>query len=204
MIVYIPKGTNNTVGLLHGMSIYDLRQKQMPPSDDLVDRDRLRIFTPEAALARLPESFNYRFPVEAATALSSIKTTHASGYHVRESDPFEGDQEFGTTTSDASGGHRCVPGSTCSPIDPDAYFRHVSDLYQNDTYHSPSIEGYHVTADLIERVRSGEWDSDGREENRWIRDALLARGYWQAFQHVRDAVGKVLSGESPESPRAKG
>ena len=251
VIVYTPKGTNNTVGLLHGMSLYDLRQKRMPPSDDLVVRDGLRIFTPEAALARLPESFYHRFPVEAATALSNIndgsgllrrlldgghsavagrlagvlrnignkeladeilKTMHAAGYDVRKSDPFKGDQEFGTTTSDATAMEKRLralweamrqtvfdvfPEAPGPPDDPDAYLRHVSDLYQNDAYHSLSIEGYRVTADLIERVRSGEWDPDGRGEDRRSRDALAARGYWQAFQHVRDAVGKVLSSESP-------
>src|SRR5713101_7558210 len=50
VVVYSPKGTNNTVRLLFGTSIYDLRQPQMPPAADVVMRDGLRLFSPAAAL----------------------------------------------------------------------------------------------------------------------------------------------------------
>ena len=39
VIIYTPKGTNNTVELLFGTSLYDLTQKQMPPAADLTDRE---------------------------------------------------------------------------------------------------------------------------------------------------------------------
>ena len=38
LIVYSPKGTNNTVKLLFGTSIYDLKQLQIPPPADLYHR----------------------------------------------------------------------------------------------------------------------------------------------------------------------
>ena len=44
VIIYTPKGTNNTVELLFGMSLYDLKQKEMPPEADLRERDGLRLF----------------------------------------------------------------------------------------------------------------------------------------------------------------
>ena len=47
-------------------------------------------------------------------------------------------------------------------------------------YHSLSIEGYRVTPDLVERVRSGTWNPDGREQDHEQRNAMAARGYWQA------------------------
>jgi len=43
---------------------------------------------------------------------------------------------------------------------------------------------------LIERVRAGNWDPDHHDADRQSRDALAARGYWQAFQIVTANVGK--------------
>jgi hypothetical protein len=45
------------------------------------------------------------------------------------------------------------------------------------------------------RQANGNPDNDGAD--RKSRDALAARGYWQAFQAVKDAVGKVINGENP-------
>ncbi len=41
-----------------------------------------------------------------------------------------------------------------------AYMKRVNDAYVTDAYHSLSIEGYRVTPDLIERVRSGTWNPE--------------------------------------------
>ena len=60
-----------------------------------------------------------------------------------------------------------------------------------------SIEGYRVSPELIERVRSGEWNPDENEDDREHRNALAARGYWQAYQAVRESVRKVLEGNNP-------
>jgi hypothetical protein len=49
---------------------------------------------------------------------------------------------------------------------------------------------------LIERVMSGAWDPAHHEADRQSRDALAARGYWQAFQKVKGAVSRVLAGEN--------
>ena len=58
-----------------------------------------------------------------------------------------------------------------------------------------SIEGYRVTPELIERVKAGEWDPD--HDDRDNRDALAARGYWQAFQLVKETVAKAIGGDEP-------
>jgi Fic family protein len=60
-----------------------------------------------------------------------------------------------------------------------------------------SIEGYQVSPELIERVRSGEWNPNENEDDREHRNALAARGYWQAYQAVRESIRKVLEGENP-------
>jgi Fic family protein len=41
------------------------------------------------------------------------------------------------------------------------------------------------------------WDPAHHEADRQSRDALAARGYWQAFQKVKGTVSKVLAGENP-------
>lgn len=250
-IIYTPKGTNNTVGLLFGTSLYDLRQKGMPPNADLATRDGLRLFVPEAALVRVPEAFFVRYPVEAQVVLSGVRDAsdvlgrlldggHSviagrlagafrrigreevadeilrvmkrAGYDVRESDPFEPEQAFGTLSPAKApivGRLQAMweamrepvlavfPDAPGLPKDTKAYLSFVDDIYQNDAYHSLSIEGYRVTPELIEQVRAGNWDPDNHDADRQGRDALAARGYWQSFQLVRAAVGEIIGGAAP-------
>jgi hypothetical protein len=51
-----------------------------------------------------------------------------------------------------------------------------------------------VSANLIERVRSGDWNPDENEQDRNHRDAMAARGYHLAFQAVHKSVETVLKG----------
>ena len=71
VVVYSPKGTNNTVNLLFGTSLYDLKQAEMPPAGR---RDRsgtgLRLFSPAAALVKVPEAFFSRNPIETQVVLA--------------------------------------------------------------------------------------------------------------------------------------
>jgi hypothetical protein len=60
-----------------------------------------------------------------------------------------------------------------------------------------SIEGYQVSPELIERVRSDEWNPNENGNDGEHRNALTARGYWQAYQAVRESIRKVLEGENP-------
>ncbi|MGA2128774.1 MAG: cell filamentation protein Fic, partial [Xanthobacteraceae bacterium] len=73
VVVYSPKGTNNTLALPFGTSLYDLKHKQSPPAADLGVKDGLRIFAPAAALTRVPEDFFMRHPVDMQVALASIR-----------------------------------------------------------------------------------------------------------------------------------
>jgi hypothetical protein len=81
--------------------------------------------------------------------------------------------------------------------DIDTVLKAIDDNYVTDAYHSLSIEGYRVSPDLIQRVRSGDWNPDTSEDDSRHRDALAARGYWQAYQAVRTSVRKVLQGGNP-------
>ena len=83
------------------------------------------------------------------------------------------------------------------PADQDSqrrYLKHMQEVYVQDAYHSLSIEGYRVTPELIERVRSGSWNPEAAEADRNDRNALAARGYWQAFQEVQETTRRILEG----------
>jgi Fic family protein len=83
------------------------------------------------------------------------------------------------------------------PSNPASYLNLVDETYKSDAYHSLSIEGYRVTPELIMRVASGIWDPATQEADKSSRDALAARGYWQAFQKVKASVGKIITGANP-------
>jgi hypothetical protein len=141
--------------------------------------------------------------------LSAMK---AAMHDVREADPFERALEvsgagrlvsphvlririmWGEMRGELEG---LLPAARPAPNDIDAYLASVEAQYVTDAYHSLSIEGYRVTRDLIERVRSGEWNPDENAEDLEHRNALAARGYWQAFQAVKDTIRKVLEGNNP-------
>ncbi len=83
------------------------------------------------------------------------------------------------------------------PTDAQRLLEDVEARYVADAYHSLSIEGYRVTPELIERVRNGVWDPDGKD--RETKDAMAARGYFEAHNLVKEDVVKVIRGENPGS-----
>ncbi len=137
-----------------------------------------------------------------------LKSMKAAGHEVRESDPFAKEQTFGSVQTGVApivGRLRALWSAMREPIlevfpkppgkpNPKPYLEFVDDIYQNDAYHSLSIEGYRVAPELIERVRAGDWSPDTHDADRQSRDALAARGYWQAFQEVRIAIEKIIAG----------
>ena len=147
-----------------------------------------------------------------AVADEIVAAMTAAGYGVRENDPF-GElpimtlplreispyvnrikllwQKMRGPVIDA------FPHAPGLPRNKAAYLKGVEEAYVTDAYHSLSIEGYRVTASLIERVRSGSWNPKIHEQDREQRNAMAARGYWQAFQLVEQSIGKVLMGENP-------
>jgi fido (protein-threonine AMPylation protein) len=141
-----------------------------------------------------------------------VRAMKRAGYDVRESNPIEAGQTFGRPRPGAAPivGRlemiwqatrdtviKIFPKAPGLPKDSGAYLRNVDEIYQSDAYHSLSIEGYSVTPDLIEKVRQGGWNPDRNGRDRKDRDALAARGYWQAFKVVKESVSKVLAGENP-------
>ena len=76
--------------------------------------------------------------------------------------------------------------------------------YVKDSYNSLSIEGYKITEGLLERVRSGNWDPEKDEEDKERKNALVARGYYQAYELLKQSVADCLSGQSPAQLYVKG
>lgn len=140
------------------------------------------------------------------------KTMKSAGYDVRESDPFAEQAYVPAIVAgvapivarlnaiwDSQRGPimEIFPKAPGLPADKGRFMKFVEDIYQSDAYHSLSIEGYSVTPDLIDRVRQGGWNPEIDEKDRQSRDALAARGYWQAFQKVKDSVSAILDGAPP-------
>jgi len=141
-----------------------------------------------------------------------VKTMQTANYDVRENDPFESTINLILPAHEQSPYVNRIrlmwqqmrepilkqfPAGPGRSSDIAAYLKAVDDIYVTDAYHSLSIEGYRVSPELIERVRSGEWNPDDNEDDREHRNALAARGYWQAYQAVRKSVRNVLEGENP-------
>ena len=76
----------------------------------------------------------------------------------------------------------------------EAFLKQVDDRYLADAYNSLSIEGYEVTDELIERVANGTWNPHDNEQHKRDRDALAARGYFQAFGAVKQTLTQILQG----------
>ncbi len=142
------------------------------------------------------------------------ETMQAAGYTISESDPFEDHSlvTFGARETSPyvnrmrmdwvrmrEGVLSIFPEAPGRPESAAAYLKQVEEIYVDDAYNSLSIEGYKVSAALIEKVRSGNWNPDSNNADQEDRNALAARGYWQAFQAVEQSIEKVLGGENAGS-----
>jgi fido (protein-threonine AMPylation protein) len=147
-----------------------------------------------------------------AMADEIVKTMAAAGYNVRETNPFGDGPPVALPVRERSPYVNRIrlmwqamrgpvierfPKAPGLPRNARAYMKRVEEVYVTDAYHSLSIEGYRVSAELIERVRSGGWNPDSNAQDREQRNAMAARGYWQAFQQVETSIRRVLKGEMP-------
>jgi len=145
-----------------------------------------------------------------------ISSIGRAGHQIREDDPFESD-----VPSDILEARKARPAAATRIImlwnkmradvlerftdDPkpvktiDAYMDEIDERYVSDAYNSLTIEGYLVSDELIEKVTSGEWKPEIDATDFETHNALAARGYWLAFNEVKEDVRKILSG-TPAGP----
>ena len=89
------------------------------------------------------------------------------------------------------------PAAQNKPTDTEALLREVEARYVSDAYHSLSIEGYRVTPDLIEKIRNGNWNPDNNAADQATRDAMAAKGYFEAHKIVKEDLVRIIRGENP-------
>jgi hypothetical protein len=250
LIVRTPKGGNKPTAMPHGTSLFDVRNA-MPPTNEIVETDGLRMFSVPAALVNVSEDFLRRRSTDVRAAMATVrdasdvlalllegghstiagrlagsfrhagqlriaedilKTMASAGYSVRESNPFKDTPPMTLSSRGASPYVNRIrlmwaamrqhvmasfPRPPGIPRDKRAYLKAVDDIYVTDAYHSLSIEGYQVSAELIEKVRRGSWNPESHPEDRQNRNALAARGYFDAFVSVKESVEQVLGGANP-------
>ncbi len=146
---------------------------------------------------------------QAKIADDILQTMEKAGYAVRETDPYESKVSVHLSNRMQSPYANRIrlmweamrekviqvfPPAPGLPADTKAYIKSVDEVFVTDAYHSLSIEKYIVTPDLIEKVRKGTWNAKGNEEDRKQRDAMAAKGYWDAFQAVEQSIRRILEG----------
>lgn len=140
-----------------------------------------------------------------------IDTFKQADYDIREEDPFESKLDLKLSTRERSPYANRIrlmwtqmrevviknfPASPGIPANHDLYIKNIDDIYLTDAYHSLSIERYRLTPELIAKVSSGEWNAKENEEDRKQRDAMAARGYYQAFLSVKESIRAALQGKN--------
>ncbi|WP_282038130.1 Fic family protein [Saccharicrinis aurantiacus] len=140
-----------------------------------------------------------------------INTMNSLGYNIKEEDPFA--EQLPTIlnpkeTSPAANRIKLMwhnmrqtvidnfPESKNTHRDLDAYLKSIDERYKEDAYHSLSIEGYNVTIDLIEKVKSGDWKPDTDPQAKQQKDAMAARGYFQCFNAVKESIKAIHEGKN--------
>ncbi|VTP91463.1 Fic family protein [Sphingobacterium daejeonense] len=138
-----------------------------------------------------------------------VDTFKQADYDIREEDPFESKIDLKLPARERSPYATRIrlmweqmreviilnfPASPGLPESKEAFLKEIDDIYVTDAYHSLSIERYRVTPEMIEKVSSGKWDTKESEEDRKQRDAMAARGYYQAFQSVKESIAAILDG----------
>lgn len=252
--IWAAEGTNQTVKLLHGCSLFIYRAPELLPSSPVPDCGGLRLVELPAALVAASPTFFSQNPMAAQVALASLPDTsdllrillagahpavagrlagalravgrpepadeilgamRGAGYVVNEVNPFDKPPSAllrgGRPESPYVQRMRLMwarmrerviavfPAPQTLPADVDALLKDVEARYVTDAYHSLSIEGYRVSATLIERVRRGDWNPEGNEKDRANRDAMAARGYFETHELVKKALVRVLKGENSGS-----
>ena len=249
--IWATEGTNQTVKLLHGCSLFIYRAPDLLASSPASDCGGLRLAELPAALVAASPTLFTQSPLSAQIALASLPDVsdalrillagshpavagrlagalraigraaladdvlgamRAAGYAVSETNPFAKPLRTllpGGRPESAyvqrlrlmwmemrDGAIAAFPPAPRHQADIAALLNDVEARYVADAYHSLSIEGYRVSATLIEKVRDGNWNPDGNGKDRAARDAMAARGYFEAHNLVKEDLVRIVRGEN--------
>jgi hypothetical protein len=249
--IWAAEGTNQTVQLLHGCSLFIYKAAKLLPSSPVEDCGRLRLVELPAALVTASPTLFAQHPIAAQIALGSLPDAsevlrilldgshpavagrlaggfraigrtpiaeeilgamRGAGHVVNEVNPFEKPLPAVLPGGRAESPHvqrlrlmwaemregviAAFPQAPGAPKDIEALLKDVEARYVTDAYHSLSIEGYRVTATLIEKIRDENWNPDGDEKDRATRDAMAARGYFETHNLVKEDLVRVVKGEN--------
>jgi len=249
--IWAAAGTNQTVQLLHGCSLFIYKAAKLLASSPVEDCGRLRLVELPAALVTASPSLFAQNPLAAQIALGSLPDAsdvlrmlldgshpavagrlaggfraigrapiadeilgamRGAGHVVNEVNPFEKPlpavlpggraespyvQRLRLMWAEMRG--RVIaafPQAPGAPKDIEALLKDIEARYVTDAYHSLSIEGYRVTATLIEKIRDGNWNPDGDERDRATRDTMAARGYFEAHNLLKEDLVRVIKGDN--------
>ena len=250
--IWATNGTNQTVPLPHGCSLFIYKAPALLASSPAADCGGLRLAElPEALVAASPTFFAQN-PMAVQVALSSLPDAsdvlrvllagshsavagrvagalraagrlafaeeilgamRSAGYTVNEVNPFAKPLPTvlpgGRPESPYAQRLRLMwaamrrqitqvfPAAPGLAVDIDTLLKDVEARYVTDAYHSLSIEGYRVTAELIEKIRSGAWNPDDNAADKTTRDAMAAKGYNETHKVVMDDLVRITQGENP-------
>ncbi len=257
--IWATEGTNQTVELPHGCSLFIYKAPDLLPASPVQDCGGLRLVELPAAIVTASPALFHQSPIAAQIALSSLPDAsdvlrlllsgtrptvagriaggfravgrpaladeilgamRSAGYTGSEINPFEIPlptllpggrpespyvQRMRLMWAAARGSViGTFPAPSSPPADIDALLKDVEARYVTDAYHSLSIEGYRVSADLIQKVRDGNWAPEGNEQDRGMRDAMAARGYFEAHNVVKEDLTHILKGKNAGTVFRKG
>lgn len=210
----------------HGLNLYTLEEALFYASPSYFEREEISVRTclgmikdvtellkllvePGATTraGRLAGAFRNNGQIDFADEI--LKVMREFGYRVTESDPFTSVPKVtsGIGLPPVAGRIKQMwgnmreqvianfPSIHSFPKDIDSYIASINEKYIDDAYHSLSIEGYQVSKELIDKVRSGNWEPDNEDKEH--KRALVARGYFQAFNSVKESIIKILEGGNP-------
>lgn len=245
------EGTNQTIRLPHGCSLFVYRAPDLLPASRRADYGGLRLVELPAALVAASPTLFTQSPTSAQIALGLLDDAsevlrillagphpavagrlagafraigrgaladeilgamRGAGYAVSEANPFAQPrppslpggrpespyvQRLRLTWAQMRAAViAAFPPPPGPSRDIDALLTDVDARYLTDAYHSLSIEGYRVSAALIEKVRDGRWRPDANEGDRATHDAMAARGYLEAHGLVKEDLVRIVKGEN--------
>jgi Fic family protein len=162
------------------------------------------------AAGRLAGAFRHIDKKEFAESI--LNTMRAAGFTITEHNPFEMPpllSHIATLKSPYSARIRTLwekmhddiikilPRTKKIPEDATRLFKAIDATYVQDAYHSLSIEGYQVSEALIEKIALGSWRPEDNDEDQTHKNAMAAKGYYEAFKMVKKTIRKMLKSKSP-------